>query len=165
MGQFSWKCSDTGNALLVMGIRKQKNCTTKAYLLIPAEFGGGHYFVDNKTSGRGYDGYGHFFDELGIKHDAFEELAKWNGLLPEGFDHTNRNMVQTARSNANDMYYTPEDPAVSPYEDGNYNSPKILNYPLKITENPTSYERALASTDDPNQGCGCDEDEDEDDEF
>lgn len=159
MGQFSWKCSDTGNALLKMGIRPQKNCTTKAYLLIPAEFGGGHYFVDNETVGREYDGYGTFFDEKGSKHDAFEELAKWNGLLPEGLDNKNRNMVQKALWNAIEKYYTPENPAVSKYDDGNYNSPNILNYPLKITETPTSYERAWGSTDDPNQGWGCDDDD------
>lgn len=166
MGQFSWKCSDTGNALINRGIRQQKNCTTKAYLLIPAEFGGGHYFVDNEHLLREYDGFGHFFDETGIDHDAFEELAKWNGLLPDGFDHNNRNMVLTARSNAIEKYYTPEDPAASPYEDGNYNSPKILKYPLKITEKPIAYELAMPSTDDPNQGWGCDDGEyGEDDEF
>lgn len=156
MGQFSWKCSDTGNALINSGIRQQKNCTAKAYLLIPAEFGGGHYFVDSGTCGRGYDGFGNFFDKLGIKHDAFEELAKWNGLLPEGVDHTNSNMVQTARDTAIDMYLTPEGP-----EDGSYNSPKILKYPLKITEHPIAYERAMPSTDDPNQGWGCDDGEDD----
>ena len=163
MGQFSWKCSDTNNALLDEGIEPQRNCTTKAYLLIPADFGGGHYFVDNKTRGREYDGYGNFFDENGKKHDAYVELAKWNGLLPEGFDPKNHDMVFKARSNAIEKYYTPEYPNVSPYEDGNYNSPKILKYPLKITENPMAYERAGVSTDDRNQGWGCDDGEDEED--
>lgn len=63
MGQFSWRCADTKNALLDSGIEPQKNCTTKAYLLIPKEFGGGYFFVDNTIRGREYDGYGNFFDE------------------------------------------------------------------------------------------------------
>lgn len=159
--------------MLDKGVRTQKNCTTKAYLLIPAEFGGGYYFVNNETTGREYDGYGNFFDALGIKHDAYEELAKWNGLLPEGFDHKDRNMVQTARMNAIEKYYTPEDPTISFYEDENYNSPKILKYPLKSTENPTTYEKAAVSTDDRNEGWGDDYDkydydgfdDDDDDDF
>ena len=162
MGQFSWKCSDTGNALLDRGIRPQKHCTTKAYLLIPKEFGGGYFFVDNEKRGREYDGYGNFFDEQGKKHDAYEELAKWNGLLPEGYTPKNSDMVQQARSNAIEKYYTPEDPTVSPYEDGNYNSPEILKYPMKITEHPMKYEQAGIALDDRNQGWGCDDGEDED---
>lgn len=162
MGQFSWKCFDTDNALLADDITPQRNCTTKAYFLIPAEFGGGHYFVDNKKRGREYDGFGNFFDENGIKHDAYVELAKWNGLLPDGFDPNNHDMVFKARCNAIEKYYTPEDPNVSPYEDGNYNSPKILKYPLKITERPMKYEQAGIALDDPNQGWGCDDGEDDD---
>ena len=161
MGQFSWKCADTGNAILDKGIspRGQKNCTTKAFLLIPKEFGGGYFFVDNEKSGCEYDGYGNFFDEHGIKHDAYVELAKWNCLLPEGFDHKNRDMVYKARSNAIEKYYTPEDPNVSPYQDGNYNSPEILKYPMKITERPMPYEQAGIAHDDRNQGWGEDTDE------
>ncbi|GEM_PF-5382729 len=162
MGQFSWKCSDTGNALLDRGIEPQRKCTTKAYLLIPKEFGGGYFFVDNTIRGREYDGYGNFFDEQGKKHDAYEELAKWNGLLPEGYKPKNSDMVQQARSNAIEKYYTPEDPNVSPYQDGNYNSPEILKYPMKITEHPMKYEQAGIALDDRNQGWGCDDGEDED---
>lgn len=156
MGQFSWRTADTNKALLDEGVspRGQKNCTTKAFLLIPKEFGGGHYFVDNDKPGREYDGYGNFFDEQGKMHDAYEELAKWNGLLPEGYTPTNRDMVQQARSNAIEKYYTPEDPNVSPYEDGNYNSPEILKYPMKITERPMKYEQAGIALDDNNQGWG-----------
>lgn len=162
MGQFSWRCADTKNALLDKGIEPQKNCTTKAYLLIPKEFGGGYFFVDNEKRGREYDGYGNFFDEQGKKHDAYEELAKWNGLLPEGYNPKNRDMVQKARENAIYKYYTPEDPNVSPYEDGNYNSPEILKYPMKITEEPMKYEQAGIALDDRNQGWGCDDGEDDD---
>lgn len=79
--------------------------------------------MDNTIRGREYDGYGNFFDEQGKKHDAYEELAKWNGLLPEGYKPKNSDMVQQARSNAIEKYYTPEDLNVS-YQDGNYNSPK-----------------------------------------
>lgn len=154
MGQFSWRTADTNKALLDEGIRPQKNCTTKAFLLIPKEFGGGLFFVDNDKPGREYDGYGNFFDENGKKHDAYFELAKWNGLLPEGFDPKNRDMVDKARSNAIEKYYTHEDPNVSPYKDGNYNSPAILKYPMKITEHPMPYEQAGIAHDDPNQGWG-----------
>ena len=162
MGQFSWRCADTKHTLLDMGIRPQKNCTTKAYLLIPKEFGGGYFFVDNEKRGRGYNGYGEFYDEKGKVHDAYVELARWNGLLPEGFNEHDTNMVYEARSNAISKYYTPEDPNVSPYEDGNYNSPEILKYPLKITERPMKYEQAGIALDDNNQGWGCDDGEDED---
>ena len=154
MGQFSWRTADTNKALLDEGIRPQKNCTTKAFLLIPKEFGGGHFFVDNDTPGREYDGYGNFFDENGKKHDAYFELAKWNGLLPEGFDPKNRDMVDKARNNAIEKYYTQEDPNASPYQDGDYNSPEILKYPMKITENPMPYEQAGIALDDRNQGWG-----------
>lgn len=154
MGQFSWRTADTNKALLDEGIKPQKNCTTKAFLLIPKEFGGGYFFVDNEQSGREYDGYGNFFDEQGKMHDAYEELAKWNGLLPEGYNPKNRDMIQQARSNAIEKYYTPENPNVSPYEDGNYNSPEILKYPLKITERPMKYEQAGIALDDRNQGWG-----------
>lgn len=163
MGQFSWRTADTNKALLDEGIRPQRNCTTKAFLLIPKEFGGGHFYVDNDNPGREYDGYGTFFDSHGKKHDAYLELARWNGLLPEGFNEKDDNMVCKARENAIEKYYTPEDPNVSPYKDGNYNSPAILKYPLKITETPMAYERAGGSTDDPNQGWGCDDGDD--DEF
>ena len=163
MGQFSWKCADTGHAILEcftseVGIKP--TFTRKAYLLIPAEFGGGHFFVDNTRKGFEYEGYGEFYDATGNKHDAYVELARWNGLLPEGFDPKDDRMVQEARHAAIEAYFTPEDPMVSPYMDGNYNSPKVLKYPLKITESPTTYERAGCATDDPNQGWGesCDED-------
>lgn len=137
MGQFSWRTADTNKALLDEGIRPQRNCTTKAFLLIPKEFGGGN-----------------FFDENGKQHDAYLELARWNGLLPEGFDENDDNMVCKARGNAIEKYYTPEDPNVSPYKDGNYNSPAIFKYPLKITERPMKYEQAGIALDDPNQGWG-----------
>lgn len=154
MGQFSWRCADTKNALISKGIEPQKNCTTKAYLLIPKEFGGGHFYVDNSKRGRAYNGYGEFYDENGKVHDAYVELAKWNGLVPEGFDEHDANMVYEARSKAIEKYYTPEDPNVSPYKDGNYNSPELFKYPLKITEEPMKYEQAGIALDDPNQGWG-----------
>lgn len=154
MGQFSWRTADTNKALLDEGVKPQKHCTTKVYLLIPKEFGGGHFYVDNSKRGREYDGYGNFFDANGKKHDAYVELARWNGLLPDGFDEHDDNMVCEARSNAIEKYYTPEDPNVSRYEDGNYNSPEILKYPIKITEHPMPYEQAGIAHDDPNQGWG-----------
>ena len=164
MGQFSWKCADTGNAILDYCTSEEgikPNFTKKAYLLIPAEFGGGHYFVDNTREGFEYEGYGVFYDEKGNRHDAYVELARWNGLLPEGFDPKDDKKVQEARRAAIEAYFTPEDPQVSPYAEGNYNSPEVLKFPLKITESPTTYERAGCATDDPNQGWGepCDEDE------
>ena len=141
MGQFSWRTADTNKALLDEGIRPQRNCTTKAFLLIPKEFGGGHFYVDNDNPGREYDGYGTFFDNYGKKHDAYLELK-------------DDRMVDKARGNAIEKYYTPEDPNVSPYQDGNYNSPEILKYPMKITERPMPYEQAGIALDDRNQGWG-----------
>ena len=110
--------------------------------------------MDNGKHGREYDGYGTFFDENGKKHDAYVELARWNGLLPKGFNEKDETMFHTARSNAIEKYYTPEDPNVSPCKDGNYNSPAILKYPMKITERPMTYEQAGIALDDPNQGWG-----------
>ena len=110
MGQFSWRTADTNKALLDEGIRPQKNCTTKAFLLIPKEFGGGHFFVDNDKPGREYDGYGTFFDSHGKKHDAYIELSRWNGLLPEGFTENDDTKGHKARRHAVENYYTPENP-------------------------------------------------------
>lgn len=156
MGQFSWRTADTNKALLDKGIspRGKHNCTTKAFLLIPKEFGGGHFFVDNDKPGREYDGYGNFFDENGKQHDAYIELARWNGLLPEGFNEKDESMFYKARGNAIEKYYTPEDQNVSPYKDGNYNSLAILKYPMKITESPMPYEQAGIALDDHNHGWG-----------
>ena len=79
MGQFSWKCSDTDNALIEHYIEtdrlKPDTWTKKAYLLIPKEFGGGSFVADHN-----YDGYGHFFDKNGGKHDVYVELARWLGI-------------------------------------------------------------------------------------
>lgn len=145
MGQFSWKCSDTGNALLEYTTDEvglvPDTWTKKAYLLIPKEFGGGYYSVDNN-----YEGYGDFYDKDGKAHDAYEELAKWNGVT--GKD------TQESRCNAIELYYTGYRPEISKYADGNHNLPETLTYPLKITEEPMDYEDADPCTDDPNQGWG-----------
>ena len=146
MGMFSWKCSDTGNALLSGAIntnRLKPNWTKKAYLLVPKEFGGGAYLVDED-----YDGYGGFFDfNTGRKVDAYELLGIWNGLEVPGDP-------DASRGKAIDLYYTPADPSKSPYMAGNYNSPKVMKYPLKIVQRRCAYEDAEPCTDDPNQGCG-----------
>lgn len=145
MGQFSWKCADTGHALLCddtdeAGL-KPNTWTKKAYLLIPKEFGGGHFSVDHN-----YEGYGVFYDKHGNEHDAYEELARWNGVEGATPDES--------RCNAIDLYYKPVDPVVSPYEDYNHNTEASMKYPLKITENPMPYEAAGTALDDPNQGWG-----------
>lgn len=60
MGFFSWKdCKGKGR--IIAGEYKS------VYLLIPAEFGGGHYEDDY------YNGYG----EIGY-HDVYEQVAMWN---------------------------------------------------------------------------------------
>ena len=145
MGQFSWKCADTGNALLEDSTDEvglvPNSWTKKAFLLIPKEFGGGAYSVDGN-----YEGYGEFYDDAGNPHDAYEELAKWNGIT--GKD------TQDSRCNAINLYYTPADPLVSPYQDGNHNTTATMKYPLKIVENCMPYEQAGCCTDDPNQGWG-----------
>jgi len=154
MGQFSWICSDTGHALLEGRIDatqcKPDTWTKKAYLLIPGQFGGGYFATDD------YDGYGTFYDKDGNPHDAYEELARWNGV-------TGR-FSQASRENAIDLYYTPENPEISRYAPGNYNTEKTMKFPLKITENPMKYEDAKPSTSDPNQGWGEYPDEDGDQE-
>ena len=145
MGMFSWKCSDTGHALIAGDIDTERlvpdTWTKKAFMLIPKEFGGGAYSVDGN-----YEDYGVFYDDNGGEHDAYEELAKWNGV-------TGKDTFES-RSNAINLCYTPENPAISPYQDGNYNSPKVMKYPLKIVESYVPYEEADPCTDDPNQGWG-----------
>lgn len=141
MGQFSWICSDTKRSLICFDIRSKKTCTKKAFLLIPKEFGGGSYKVDHN-----YDGYGDFYDKDGNEVDAYEVLAKWNGVSTD-------NIVES-RSNAINLYYTPKDNKVSQYKKGNYNNYGIMKYPLKIVENECAYEDAEPCWDDPNQGWG-----------
>ena len=145
MGQFSWKCSDTGHALLEETISTDglvpDTWTKDAYLLIPKEFGGGYFEVHGD-----YDGYGRFYDKDGNKHDAYEELAKWNGV-------PGKNAVES-RHIAIMLYFKAKDPSHSQYADDNHNTYETLKYPLKITEEPMDYEDAEPCTDDPNQGWG-----------
>lgn len=144
MGMFSWVCSDTKNSLVCYDINEDGciSYTKKAFLLIPKEFGGGHFKVDHD-----YNGYGEFYDEAGFAHDAYEELAKWNGVAIDGDK-------QKSRSNAIELYFTPKDESISQYEDGNYNTYETLKYPLKIVEYECAYEDAEPCWDDPNQGWG-----------
>lgn len=144
MGMFSWICSDTKNSLVCYDINEIgcRNFTKKAFLLIPKEFGGGSFKIDHD-----YDGYGVFYDENGNEHDAYEELAKWNGVAVE-------NDKQKSRCNGIDLYFTPKDETKSPYAFGNYNTYETLKYPLKIVENECAYENAEPCWDDPNQGWG-----------
>lgn len=144
MGMFSWVCSDTKNSLVCYDINEDGciNYTKKAFLLIPKEFGGGYFKVDHD-----YNGYGEFYDEAGFVHDAYEELAKWNGVAVD-------DDKQKSRSNAIELYFTPKDDSISQYENGNYNTEKTMKYPLKIVENECAYEDAEPCWDDPNQGWG-----------
>ena len=155
MGQFSWRTSDTCKDLIEDYIDTDDlipdTFTKKAYLLIPREFGGGYLKVDGN-----YDGYGYFFDENGRKHDAYGLIAEWNGIKGEDENDT--------RYQAIDLYYTPADPGISQYADGNYNTERTMKYPLKITEFPMAYEDAEPCTDDPNQGWGQRPDESEEDD-
>lgn len=141
MGQFSWICSDTRRELICYDIPETNTRTKKAFLLIPKEFGGGCYKVDDN-----YDGYGCFYDDNGKEVDAYEALAKWNGV--EGKDK------QESRSNAIGLYYTPVNKDISQYEKGNYNRAETMKYPLKIVEYECAYENAEPCWDDPNQGWG-----------
>lgn len=146
MGQFSWICSDTDNSLVCYDTDEFGciNFTKKAFLLIPKEFGGGSFKVDHD-----YDGYGDFYDDCGNEHDAYEELAKWNGVAVEGDK-------QKSRSNAIELYFKKKD--------GDYNTEETMKYPLKIVEFECAYEDAEPCCDDPNQGWGnyiYEEDEDD----
>ena len=140
MGQFSWICSDTGNALGCFNAGGT-NCTKKAFLLIPKKFGGGSYKVDHN-----YEGYGIFYDEYGLEHDAYEELAKWNKVSV-------KDNFQASRSNAIHLFYKTKDESKQ-YEKGYYNTRETMKYPLKIVENECAYEDAEPCWSDPNQGCG-----------
>ena len=145
MGMFSWITSDTEKELICHDIRNRDgNRETKtAYLLIPKEFGGGAYKVGR---GLGYEGYGVFYEKDGTEHDAYAELAKWNGVAVEDF--------QKSRSNAISLYYMAKDPNVSQYKLGNYNTYETMKFPLKIVEKLCAYEDAEPCFDDPNQGWG-----------
>ena len=76
MGQFSWIACDNGKQI-VNGKKKD------VYVLIPEEFGGGHY-IENC-----YDGYGNF-----AGHDIFDLVADWNRNYI-----TVENMIKPQRSN------------------------------------------------------------------
>lgn len=156
MGMFSWICSDTENSLVCSDV--EESCcydyTKKAFLLIPKEFGGGSFKIDHD-----YEGYGEFYDENGNAHDAYEELAKWNGVAVDGDK-------QKSRVNAIHLYFTARDESKSQYEKGNYNTYETLKYPLKIVENECAYEDAEPCWDDPNQGWGnYSSSDDEDDDY
>ena len=117
MGQFSWlDCKDTSRQII-------DNKYVDVYLLIPAEFGGGHYRE------RCYNGYGNFDG-----HDVYSEVARWNA--PErctGEDDADRNIGID----------------LACYDEDNFS----LRYPIKITHDPDAvYEDCDPSPSDPNQG-------------
>lgn len=162
MGMFSWICSDTENSLICADI-DEVGCvdyTKKAFLLVPKEFGGGSFKVDHN-----YEGYGVFYDENGNEHDAYDELAKWNGVRVDEKDASDEDeRLFRSRSNAISLYFTAKDESKSPYEKGNYNTYETLKFPLKIVENECAYEDAEPCWDDPNQGWGNYSSSDEEDD-
>lgn len=151
MGQFSWKCSDTDRALIEHYVDtdrlKPDTWTKKAYLLIPKEFGGGSFVADHN-----YDGYGHFFDKNGVKHDVYVELARWLGIIPVDMVVTEAN-ERDIRDQAISEYFKPIDPDKR-YKPGNYNIPETIKYQVKIVEYECAYEDAEPSVADPDQGWG-----------
>jgi hypothetical protein len=132
MGQFSWICSDTEKALLRYDIYKENiiKYTKRAFLLIPEEFGGGSFKVDNN-----YEGYGVFYDERGKEHDVYVEFARWNGIEAEDEEDLRIKGIELAFSD------------------------EYIKYPIKIVEIECPYREAKESESDPNQGWGEDEDE------
>lgn len=138
MGQFSWICSDTKKPLLRHDIERDNfiKYTKKAFLLIPEEFGGGSFKVDNN-----YKGYGVFYDETGKEHDVYVEFAKWNGLETEDEEELRIKGIELEFSD------------------------KYIKYPIKIVETEKPYGEAISAESDPNQGWGSEESEEEEEEF
>lgn len=127
MGQFSWLDCQTEEQIL-------DDVYRDVYMLVPAEFGGGHI---HETV---YDGYGRFGGR-----DAYALVAQWNE--PDkciGEDEVDR-LVGID---------------IACYDEQN----AALKYPIKITYDPDAvYEHCRPSKNDPNQGWLIEED-DEDDE-
>ena len=164
MGQFSWL--DCKNS------RKQIFCNEIAdvYLLIPAEFGGGHY---HETC---YDGYGNF-DCV----DVYEAVALWNrkylnadsiecpkpeqycseeyyALAVERYNKKVNRLIDfvTGKKTDDEMadlygddYLREIGIDVACYDEQNF----ALKYPIKITHDAAAvYEKCKPSKSDPNQG-------------
>lgn len=162
MGQFSWLDCKTGEQIL-------DNVARKTYVLVPAEFGGGHIEEDC------YDGYGNFG-----KNDIYELVALWNrDFIPE--------LLQN-KAQGNWHCFIPEEDSERLQEFYEHKVPKKENgyifelrtigiymacydednerlpYPIKITHDKNAiYENCEPSKSDPNQGWKMDDDDYDDD--
>lgn len=96
--------------------------TFPVYVLIPEEFGGGYIEEIN------YEGYGNFGGQ-----DIYSLVARWNN--PE-------------LCNGDDSYDRVIGIQIACYDKDNFR----LKYPIKITEKPVKYEKALPSKDCEYQG-------------
>lgn len=139
MGVFSWLDCET---------KEQIKLYETAFVLIPADFGGGHI----KESF--YEGYGEF---CGL--DIFELVAEWNkgAIDPEEIEPGNKMLKDYCEGVTDEIMienygedYNREIGIILACEDENN---AALPYPIKITHNPGAiYENCKPSLIDPNQG-------------
>ena len=154
MGQFSWLDCKTGEQIL-------DNHPRCVYVLVPAEFGGGHI---EETC---YDGYGHFGT-----HDIYDLVVDWNiGDLEHILEIKDQFRSGWVAKYENDFIGLAKGEklrsdlrkrtlgiAIACYDDDN----ALLRYPIKITHDPSAvYEYCAMSLSDPNQGWLQDDEDDE----
>ena len=151
MGQFSWLDCETGEQVLD-GVRRD------VYVLVPAEFGGGH--IEEEC----YEGYGEFGG-----HDIYDLVVDWNaGHLDVIRDNAETWAGKPSTADIENMERVAdgEEPTcekrwlgivMACYDEDNAR----LRYPIKITHDPNAvYEWCPPSKSDPNQGwLGEDDDE------
>lgn len=126
MGQFSWL--DCKNGTQVVDNKREN-----VYLLIPAQFGGGHILEPC------YDGYGHF-----CYQDVYALVARWN--YPEKCNGENDHDRMIGID-------------IACYDKDN----KRLKYPIKITHDDKAiYEDCSFSPSDPYQGWIMEDDDGDD---
>lgn len=150
MGQFSWIYSDTGKQMV-------DNKKKDSFLLVPPKF---YSVYGDCIVERQYDGYGHFKG-----HDIFELVAEWNrDMIPEIIRRMNNGTWGSwTREYDYDVFqrYYNEGPQSLPKDDRRWvgilmtqddGFNRSLEFPIKITEKPMSYDMADPSNSDPNQG-------------
>lgn len=146
MGQFSWLDCKTGEQVL-------DNVVRDVYVLVPAEFGGGH------IKEQCYDGYGRFGS-----HDIYDLVVDWNMQYLEEYrkDKSFKCDWLRKQSSVEEAFEKLEKRdigiSIACYDEDNMR----LKYPIKITHDVNAvYEDCLPSMSDPNQGWLVEDDEDE----
>ena len=150
MGQFSWLDCKTGEQVL-------DNVMRDVFVLVPAEFGGGHIMEVM------YDGYGRFGG-----HDIYDLVVDWNMQYLEEYrkDKSFKCDWLQKQSSVEEAFEKLEKRdigiSIACYDEDNAR----LKYPIKITHDVNAvYEDCLPSKSDPNQGWLVEDDEDEYEEW